>query len=165
MLLSRTFLVAYFVIHLVVSLCIDSQAILSPGFFPTPLKELVQWYTETFKDFLMSNPPTWFQSCIWIELLLQCPYFLYGIISLISRAGKQDNKLFESISIIYGASTVTTLIPILATFVNASGLNTLEKTKLVIIYAPFLVIPLLIMINFAFFAGNRSKEEKYQKSK
>lgn len=160
--LSPTFLMAYSAIHLIVSLCIDIQAILSPRIFAGPMKELVQWYTLTFKDPLMAQPPVWFQSCIWIELLFQCPYFVYGI--LLGKC-QRESRLFGALSVIYGASTATTLIPILATFCNAAELSTVEKATLVIIYLPFLVIPMLIMIDFAFFTENNFIENKKKKIK
>jgi len=39
------------------------------------LRELVVTYSKTFKDPFMLDPPAWFQSFVYCELLLQFPFF------------------------------------------------------------------------------------------
>lgn len=35
----------------------------------------MQWYTKEFGDFLMADPPRWFQSIVTVEIFLQLPFF------------------------------------------------------------------------------------------
>lgn len=39
------------------------------------LRELLSWYTATFKDALMAQRPAWVQAFIYCEVFLQLPFF------------------------------------------------------------------------------------------
>lgn len=39
------------------------------------LTDLRQWYTREFKDPLLQDPPTWFKSFLFCELVFQLPFF------------------------------------------------------------------------------------------
>uniref|UniRef100_A0A6I8PDS1 EXPERA domain-containing protein n=3 Tax=Ornithorhynchus anatinus TaxID=9258 RepID=A0A6I8PDS1_ORNAN len=65
----------YFLAHIPLTLLFDLQALLPPGTYPTQLTDLMKWYTETFKDPLMLDPPSWFKSLLWCEVLFQLPLF------------------------------------------------------------------------------------------
>ncbi|KAG7218368.1 hypothetical protein INR49_006883 [Caranx melampygus] len=65
----------YFASHVPITLCIDLQALLPGQVYPQPLRDLLRWYAERFKDPMMLDPPPWFRSFIVCEALLQTPFF------------------------------------------------------------------------------------------
>lgn len=39
------------------------------------LRNLLKWYTKEFKDPLLQDPPVWFKSFLFCELVFQLPFF------------------------------------------------------------------------------------------
>lgn len=75
----------YFASHIPVTLAIDFQAFCPPLWVPQVLKDVLTFYTETYKDPFMgsSTPVYWFLSFIVCELLVQLPFFFMACIGLI----------------------------------------------------------------------------------
>ncbi|XP_068385779.1 sigma intracellular receptor 2 isoform X2 [Eschrichtius robustus] len=65
----------YFLSHIPITLLVDLQAVLPRDLYPVELRNLRQWYTEEFKDALLQNPPVWFKSFLFCELVFQLPFF------------------------------------------------------------------------------------------
>lgn len=51
-------------------------------FSSTQLLDVKDNYCEHFKDVLMADPPPWFKSFCWCELLLQFPFFFVATYAL-----------------------------------------------------------------------------------
>uniref|UniRef100_A0A670KAZ9 EXPERA domain-containing protein n=1 Tax=Podarcis muralis TaxID=64176 RepID=A0A670KAZ9_PODMU len=47
----------YFLTHIPITLLVDLQSLPGAGFYPRSLKELTSWYTVSFKDPMMQDPP------------------------------------------------------------------------------------------------------------
>jgi hypothetical protein len=138
----------YFISHIPITLCIDGQAILpSIGVtYPQALRDLLAYHVSMFQDPLM-NPikgqPGWFKAIVLIEVLLQLPFFFVVVYAWLKRA-----EWIRIPLIIYGAHTATTLIPIYGAFWEANISSSL-KLQLFAIYAPYLVMPLAVMLKAA----------------
>ncbi|KAG7233551.1 hypothetical protein INR49_006879 [Caranx melampygus] len=140
----------YFASHVPITLCIDLQALLPGQVYPQPLRDLLRWYAERFKDPMMLDPPPWFRSFIVCEALLQTPFFPVAAYAFL-RGGC---RWIRTPAIIYSTHVATTLVPILAhilfhQFPTAPhpGPQTLqERWLLVSIYAPYLLVPVLILL-------------------
>ncbi|KAK1331393.1 hypothetical protein QTO34_009347 [Cnephaeus nilssonii] len=144
----------YFLSHIPITLLFDLQAVLPRELYPIELRNLLKWYVKEFKDPLLQDPPMWFKSFLFCELVLQLPFFpLQHTPS--SKVG--GCKWIRSAAIVYSAHTMTTLIPILSTllfedFSKASGFKgqgpkTLrERLTLVSVYAPYFLIPLMLLL-------------------
>ena len=134
----RLFFLVFFATHIPITLLIDAQGLLPPSLFPTALRNLVLWYCDSYKDNLMRNPPLWFRSVLFAELTIQLPLFFFFLYGLMRR----DNRI-RIPGLMYGSHTATTLVPIIAEFAFNSSTSIPEKGWLIMIYAPYFVIPLL----------------------
>ncbi|XP_023615271.1 sigma intracellular receptor 2 isoform X2 [Myotis lucifugus] len=119
----------------------------------TSLRNLLTWYAKEFKDPLLQDPPMWFKSFLFCELVFQLPFFPIATYAFF----KGGCKWIRTAAIVYSAHTMTTLIPILCTFLledfsKASGFKgqgpkTLrERLTLVSVYAPYFLIPLMLLL-------------------
>lgn len=103
----RTALWWFFVSHIPITICLDSQALSTSRYFygtmiqPPILKDLITFYTTTFGDFLMRdddeniswvNEKGWFSSLIVIELLFQFPCFFIMIYFLNTYPKQQQQQ-------------------------------------------------------------------------
>lgn len=163
----RLIFLVYFITHIPITLCIDLQALLPTSFYDhdiftfVNLASFLSWYTTTFGDHLMRQPPRWFQSFIAGELFLQLPFFFVAVYALWTR------KNFIRVPMVaYGAHVATTVVPILAEFVAN------EKYVLCCVYAPYLVVPLWLMLYFGVYGkpfgeknGQNEEEEQQRKKK
>uniref|UniRef100_A0A805Q747 Transmembrane protein 97 n=1 Tax=Macaca fascicularis TaxID=9541 RepID=A0A805Q747_MACFA len=119
----------------------------------TQSRNLLKWYAKEFKDPLLQEPPAWFKSFLFCELVFQLPFFPIATYAFL----KGSCKWIRTPAIIYSVHTMTTLIPILSTFLfedfsKASGFKgqrpeTLhERLTLISVYAPYLLIPFILLI-------------------
>ena len=129
----------YFATHIPITLLIDAQGV-SSAFHPQACKDLLAWYTKEFGDFLMASPPQWFRSVVACELLFQLPFFFVAVNGF--WYGKNSMRLP---CLVYGAHVATTLVPILDAFAYAPHLTSEQKTTLIGIYSPYLLVPLLLV--------------------
>eukprot|EP00735_Rhodelphis_limneticus_P008619 TRINITY_DN21738_c0_g1::TRINITY_DN21738_c0_g1_i1::g.1224::m.1224 TRINITY_DN21738_c0_g1::TRINITY_DN21738_c0_g1_i1::g.1224 ORF type:complete len:179 (+),score=23.10,sp/Q5BJF2/TMM97_HUMAN/38.99/8e-28,DUF2781/PF10914.3/7.8e-33 TRINITY_DN21738_c0_g1_i1:68-604(+) len=153
---SRPFdliLLAYFGSHIPITLLIDIQAIFPKEYFPESAVETVRWFGSAESPFYdpfyrePHGPPTWYRGIIWIELFCQFPFFFYAFYSILV-----GNKSVRGPAVIYGAHVATTLIPILAeVWFNGvtHGLSLAQQCTLTAVYAPYFIIPFLLMLKFA----------------
>ena len=133
----------FFISHIPITILIDGQAFFPRHYYPQILQDVVDWYAATFKDKLMTHPTNpWFSSLVAIEILFQLPFFFYAVYTMLKR--RDINK---NLSIIYGSSTATTLIPIFACILTDEDTTIREKGVLLGFYLPYLIFPMwLIMI-------------------
>jgi len=138
----RIAFLCFFASHIPITLLIDGQSIFPQHFYPQGARNLYDFYTETFDDFLMARDqsPLWLKSVVCCEFLLQWPFFWFACYCLMNRS----NKL-RIPAIAYGAHTATTLVPILSEFA-LSPLPLLSKAILFLFYLPYLLFPLAIML-------------------
>ncbi|EQB78376.1 hypothetical protein CB1_000765068 [Camelus ferus] len=131
------------------------------------LRNLRQWYTEEFKDPLLQNPPMWFKSFLFCELVFQLPFFPIATYAFF----KGGCRWIRTPAVIYSVHTMTTLIPILSTFLfedfsKASCFKGLgpktfhERLFLISVYTPYFLIPLILLL---FLLRNPYYKEKIKK--
>ncbi|XP_028938035.1 sigma intracellular receptor 2 [Ornithorhynchus anatinus] len=140
----------YFLAHIPLTLLFDLQALLPPGTYPTQLTDLMKWYTETFKDPLMLDPPSWFKSLLWCEVLFQLPLFPIAAYAFF----KGSRKWIRIPAIIYSVHLISILIPVCTHILFQNfpksahkGPQTLrERLTLLSFYAPYFLIPLTLLV-------------------
>lgn len=114
---------------------------------------LMRWYSKEFKDPLMQEPPVWFKSFLFCELVLQLPFFPIAAYAFF----KGSCRWIRIPAIIYAVHTITTLIPILYTFLLEDFSKAIaskgqrpesfrERLTLIGVYAPYLIIPLILLL-------------------
>lgn len=159
----------YFLSHIPITLFMDLQAVLPRELYPDELTKLQKWYAKEFKDPLIQDPPSWFKSFLFCELVFQLPFFPIATYAFF----KGGCKWIRTPAIIYSVHTITTLIPILTTllfedFSKASGLKgqgpktIRERLTLVSFYAPYFLIPLMLLL-FMLRSPHYKYEEKRKK--
>ncbi|KAM9317708.1 sigma intracellular receptor 2 [Pholidichthys leucotaenia] len=140
----------YFATHIPITLFIDLQALLPEHVYPEPLKDLMKWYAEDFRDPMVVDPPEWFKSFVFCEALIQLPFFPIAAYAFL----KGGCRWIRTPAIIYSTHVATTLIPILAHILfyqftekpHPGPQTSQERWMLVSIYAPYLVVPLLMLL-------------------
>ncbi|XP_012582097.1 PREDICTED: transmembrane protein 97 [Condylura cristata] len=159
----------YFLSHIPITLLLDLQAVLPHELYPVELTKLLKWYVKEFKDPLLQDPPSWFKSFLFCELVFQLPFFPIATYAFF----KGGCKWIRTPAIIYAVHTITTLIPILSTFLfedfsKASGFKgqgpktIRERLTLASVYAPYLLIPLMLLF-FMLRSPHYKFEEKRKK--
>ncbi|XP_005327864.3 sigma intracellular receptor 2 [Ictidomys tridecemlineatus] len=157
----------YFLSHIPITLFLDLQVVLPRQLYSVKLRNLLAWYAEEFKDPLIQSTPVWFQSFVFCELLFQLPFFPAATYAFF----KGNCKWIRMPAIIYSVHTLTTLIPILSTFLfgdfsKASGFKGVgpesfhERITLMAIYAPYFIVPFILLL---FMLKNPYREEKRKK--
>ncbi|GFH56302.1 hypothetical protein CTEN210_12778 [Chaetoceros tenuissimus] len=111
--------------------------------YPTPLQNLLEFYTTTFNDQLMAAPhDTWFRAIVAGEFVFQFPFFFLVVHALLYPEKYDGTGWFKNLCLVYGAHTATTLIPILACHCDNESATLLEKVMVISIYLPYLIFPL-----------------------
>ncbi|XP_029923093.1 sigma intracellular receptor 2 [Myripristis murdjan] len=139
----------YFASHIPITLFIDLQALLPGHVYPQSLRDLLKWYAEEFRDPMVLDPPVWFQSFIFCEALFQTPFFPVAAYAFL----KGGCKWIRTPAIVYSAHVATTLVPILAHILfyqfpmtpHPGPQSMKQRWTLVSIYAPYLLVPLLLL--------------------
>ncbi|XP_069471122.1 sigma intracellular receptor 2 [Ambystoma mexicanum] len=152
----------YFFSHIPITLCIDLQVLLPAWLYPECLTDLLKWYIVTFKDPLMLDPPPWFLSFVYCEAFLQLPFFPVASYAFF----KGGCKWIRVPAIMYSVHVATTVLAIIVHVLFAdfplSSLTHNERLTLVSIYAPYLLIPLLLL-NTMLYNRKYVSEEKQKK--
>lgn len=136
-LLKNIFLI-YFITHIPITISLDLQVIFG-DFYPNFLKNLQNWYIETYKDRLIEAKPLWFRSFIWAEFIFQMPFFFIAIYCIV-----YEKNWIRIPSIIYGVHVATTVWPILAEIIFSNSNTQLETIVLLSFYTPYFLIPLIL---------------------
>jgi hypothetical protein len=75
--LWNAIVLCYFATHIPATLIIDAQAALpSLGIaHPAWARALLDWYCQQYADPCMCTRPPWFTAIVWVEVLIQLPFF------------------------------------------------------------------------------------------
>ncbi|KAI8985112.1 transmembrane protein 6/97 [Pilobolus umbonatus] len=143
--------VIYFITHIPPTLLLDFQALYPSDWVPQSIKDLLSLYIQTYRDPLVGSPVTlyWFKSFIICEALFQFPFFIIASIYLI----KDNRDCYDTdISPVYGSHVATTVIASLAEvmFNDKYGLTVNEQYVLCGFYIPYLIIPILMVIDSSY---------------
>mmetsp|Transcript_50050 Transcript_50050/g.98895 ORF Transcript_50050/g.98895 Transcript_50050/m.98895 type:complete len:169 (-) Transcript_50050:161-667(-) len=144
---ERGVFLAFFTSHIPITMFLDAQAVLPKSWFPNNVVNLVDWYTSPLGlgDPLMFQRPAldllWFRHIVMGELLLQLPFFFVASYMLYQR----QNSL-RLPALLYGSHVMTTMIPILGHLAATNDVGIEKKTLLISVYAPYLLIPLWLVV-------------------
>lgn len=137
------FYVAYFVLHIAITLLVDAAIALPPAYqLPLQARALAT-HVKLNKDALVAARPAWLQGFVWVELLVQVPFFVWAAIAL--PAG--DRRVYPAV-LAYGVEASTTTLACLVEVVAHPALSTGEKANLFGVYFPTFVIPLVLALDF-----------------
>ncbi|KAK9827912.1 hypothetical protein WJX74_008856 [Apatococcus lobatus] len=131
-------IVGFLLSHIPITVFIDSQAIFPKAWYPGWATKTLDWYLATYEDPLMRDMPPWFMALAANEIFVQLPFFFVGAYAFLT--GKHWIRMP---ALLYGVSTATTLLPILAELLSQPGPHT---TILVAFYLPYLIFPAAIAV-------------------
>ena len=157
------FLFVYYLLHIPITLLIDSSVIIPTKYHTALTTNLLQFHISQNNDILLLHPQTWFKSFIAFECILQLPLFFYFV-----KKHVQSNLdvRYYLWSVVYGFNaSFTTLVCMVHILIDGQtqfGLNQLSALKLCGIYLPYLIIPLVILGNA--FDNIVKQEETKQKT-
>eukprot|EP00210_Caulerpa_lentillifera_P007314 g6991.t1 len=162
----------FFIVHLPVSVIVDSQVLFPTKWYPKWATDIVEDYITDSGDPLMSNPELWFASLVACELVFQVPFFVCGVWCYLTK-----QCWIRIPAILYSVHTCTTMIPIVSTLIiKAMTLNpdsndsNFNLGQMLMTYIPFFLLPLFvgirwIMVNRAPFSGDGEMEINHSKVK
>lgn len=136
----RIIFLIYFITHIPITICIDSQALFK-SYYPQELQDFHTWYITSYNDVVFAQPQPWLQSFIYCELLFQFPFFFFVTWGLLK---KKNNIRIPSI--VYGAHVSTTLVPIMLEIWSSDQMTHSQKVTLLGVYSPYLIIPFILMV-------------------
>lgn len=136
---TKMAMLIFFISHVPITILIDSQA-LGNSYHPPAAVALCKWYVTTLQDPLMRPPcQLWFQTMVACECCIQLPFFVIAIRQLCSS---KYSWWFPSLSLLYGAHVLTTMLPILTELWTSAEIETTAlKSILTCIYAPYAIFP------------------------
>lgn len=134
------FFVAYFIMHIPLTLICDAQIVFPREYFPSFAVNAMQDWIRDFDDQLARTKPLWFQAFVVVELLFHVPYFFVAAAAFY----RGDNRI-RTISIVYATAVIASMIPILpeAWVQSTAPLNV--KIPCISIYGLWLLIPILLL--------------------
>ncbi|KAI9296205.1 hypothetical protein K502DRAFT_302698, partial [Neoconidiobolus thromboides FSU 785] len=145
----------YFSSHIIFSLLLDCAIIYPIEYVPTVLIEFNQFQVKLMKDPLMNiyqhqkNSPVyknfiWFRTFIYVELLLQVPFFFFACY----RIWNDKKWSLKSSGLIYCAHVMTTVLPILTSVTfDYPELTSIERSIILSVYGIYFIIPLILLID------------------
>lgn len=140
-----SFYFAYFLLHIPITILIDSCLVLPLSSRFALQNTLVEFHILSNKDFLLADPPLWLQVFGGFEILFQLPFFIVGAWAL----WEQWAPIYVGITV-YGFNAFLTTLVCLAYVQSegvANGLTSDDVLALGGLYTPYLVIPLVMMID------------------
>ncbi|KAK6460984.1 transmembrane protein 6/97 [Scheffersomyces coipomensis] len=143
-----TFYLAYYILHVPITILIDSSIVIPPQYLLPISHTILDFHISTNRDILLLEKPLWFKVSGFFELVFQLPLFFYFIYILLKKRKTINYYVF---SILYGFNaSFTTLICLAYVYTNSAQTMTLtpnEVYNLISLYIPYLLIPLLILID------------------
>ncbi|XP_063147172.1 uncharacterized protein LOC134488640 [Candoia aspera] len=157
--------VLFFLTHVPITLFVDVPLLL-PGVYPPALSRFLTWYTTTVKDPLMGHPGPWFKSFLCMESI--APLFFFPVAAYAFWKG--NCKWIRTPVVIYTMHVATAATACLAQILFAGFSNAQvpspqtpwERLTLSAVDAPYLAIPLLMLL-FVLFSPAYNQVEKRKK--
>lgn len=144
-----TFYYWYFLIHIPVTIVMDSTLVVPEQFQYDFQKYLINLHIDYNKDFLSLAPPFWLKIFVCFELFFQLPVFFLGPYYL-----RKNSKKILLAMMVYGFNAFATTLVCLVYILREGALNGLTESEtwnLFAVYSPYFVIPLFMMFD----CGNR----------
>ncbi|RKP31017.1 hypothetical protein METBISCDRAFT_26951 [Metschnikowia bicuspidata] len=140
-----TFYFLYFIIHIPITILMDSSIIVPQKYLYPTQQYLVDLHLLANKDFLLQNPPLWLKYFGAFEVFFQLPFFFIATYMLY----KGSRSVLTMMSLYGFNAFFTTGMCLAYVLVEAGnhGLSTRHMLALFGLYTPYFVIPLVMMVD------------------
>lgn len=135
----------YFIVHIPITLLIDSCLVIPRDSRHWIQNLIVDFHVDFNRDFLLKSPPLWLQVFGAVELFFQLPIFFLAP-WLLRRGSKKVYVLMT----VYGFNASFTTLVCLAyvkTKAEAHGLSIEDMWNLFALYVPYVIIPGFMMLD------------------
>ncbi|KAF1813317.1 hypothetical protein P152DRAFT_415194 [Eremomyces bilateralis CBS 781.70] len=133
---------AFFIIHIPIVIFIDSFPLWPPALRMEWMKALRLYYIQTYKDFFFIDPPAWFGTYMWMELIYHLPLSLWAVPAII-----RDDPKIPLHLLIYGCQTAVTTLTCISEYLSWPGYTSQEKLNLGYLYVPYLVLSVFMTVD------------------
>ncbi|MCL7027240.1 hypothetical protein MKW94_012815 [Papaver nudicaule] len=137
--LTDGLLFIYFLFCSFLAPLLDAQIILPIEFFPKFLVDLHSRYAEEFNDCLISEKPHFFVGLFWVDILILWPICIANLYGILNK-----KSWVKQTCLIYGVSAATGMVAILSELIRSGREG---SSKVVSIYAPFMVFAIISILN------------------
>mmetsp|Transcript_9511 Transcript_9511/g.25834 ORF Transcript_9511/g.25834 Transcript_9511/m.25834 type:complete len:173 (-) Transcript_9511:1069-1587(-) len=146
--ITKVSFVSFFASHIIFTIIIDGQVLFPQSWFPQPLRDMLALHVNSVNDPIMATPKSrpWFVALVLCEFAFQLPYFFAAVHQMTTTPkGGRYPRWFQTSSMLYGAHTATSLVPILATLAANPDATQMERMLAISVYSPYLIFPLWIL--------------------
>lgn len=136
----------YFVVHIPITVLIDSSLVVPREYLPSVSQKLLEFHISTNKDFLLVDLPLWIRAFGAVEIFFQLPLFVVGAYMLYRNA-----KAIYPYMMLYGFNASFTTAVCMAHIYNegaSHGLLESQTKRLVLVYVPYFAIPFVMMVDY-----------------
>lgn len=140
--------VLYFVQHIVITILIDCTIVIPEQYLFEIQSKLGRFHVESNNDLLVANARPWLKGFVWVEVLIQLPFFFYGAYQFY----KGSKKVYIPTLVYAVEAAVTTF----ACLVELFYIDVDQKTfiSLFLMYLPIFVIPSLMVLDMSVRLGS-----------
>lgn len=140
-----TFYFWYFILHIPITLLVDSTIVIPQEYQLSLQKAFLGFHLAQNKDFLLEELPLWLRVSGAFEVFVQLPIFFAAAWSL--RRG--CSKIYVVMTVYGFNAFFTTLLCLCYVYSEAEGhgLSSGEMYQLLALYVPYFAIPLFMMVD------------------
>lgn len=131
---------AYFMLHLPISIFVDMQLIFPRQYFPLFLRNSLDDWVRDADDVLTGTRPVFFQAFVWVELFFHIPYFIVAIYAFV-----QGKNWIRDVSIVYATAVLGSMVAVMPEAWDRSHAPLQTKMMLQSVLAIWCVLPILLM--------------------
>lgn len=131
---------AYFALHLPISILVDLQIIFPRSWFPAVLRSTLDDWVRDADDVLTGTRPVFFQAFVWVELVFHIPYFCFAL-----YAFAKGRNWIRDVSIIYATAVLLSMVAVIPESWDRSKAPLQTKLMLQSVLAIWCVLPLLLL--------------------
>ncbi|KAK9470268.1 transmembrane protein 6/97 [Dipodascopsis tothii] len=139
------FYFAYFILHVFITIVIDSGVVVPAQYRPRFQQNLLDIQILKNRDPLLADVPPWFYLFVWIEVLVQLPFFVYGAWAMYT-----NYKRAYSLMLVYGVNGSLTTLACMYEIWSHKTLEMGFKLNLEWMYLPTFLIPLVMVFDMYF---------------
>ncbi|KAJ9620639.1 hypothetical protein H2203_007848 [Taxawa tesnikishii (nom. ined.)] len=132
----------FFIIHIPIIFMVDITPLYPAALKPQFMTDLRQWYITTYRDQFFIQPPAWFNTYMWMELLYHVPVSAWAIGALL-----RDDPRLPIHLLVFAVQTGMTTLTCIADYLSWSDYQNQDKIELGKLYVPYLALAVFMGVD------------------